>query len=39
MAKLAVVLDEWIQETGVVATAMQCWTSIEEFYGVAPCTV
>ncbi|HPT99655.1 MAG TPA: fucose isomerase, partial [Armatimonadota bacterium] len=39
MAKLAVVLDEWIEETGVVATAMQCWTSIEEFYGVAPCTV
>ncbi|NLB97016.1 MAG: fucose isomerase [Armatimonadetes bacterium] len=39
MAKLAIVLDEWIEETGVVATAMQCWTSIEEFYGVAPCTV
>ncbi|WP_438317362.1 L-fucose/L-arabinose isomerase family protein [Candidatus Caldatribacterium sp. SIUC1] len=38
IAKLAVVLDEWIQQTGVRLVAIQCWTSIEENFGVMPCT-
>jgi|UniRef100_A0A7V3YGC3 L-fucose isomerase-like protein len=38
IAKLAVVLDEWIQQTGVRLVAIQCWTSIEENFGIMPCT-
>ncbi|MCX6090825.1 MAG: L-fucose/L-arabinose isomerase family protein [Atribacterota bacterium] len=39
MAKLALVLDAWIEETGVQLMAFQCWTSIQENFGVMPCTV
>lgn len=39
MAKLAVVLDGWIAEAQVDFTAVQCWTAIEEYFGVVPCTV
>jgi len=39
MAKLAVVVDDWMQEKALSATAIQCWTALEEFYGVVPCTV
>ncbi|NLD42474.1 MAG: fucose isomerase [Chloroflexi bacterium] len=39
MAKLAVVFDAFIADHELDGTAVQCWTSIEEFYGVVPCTV
>jgi len=39
MAKLGAVIDQWMAETDVAISAVQCWTSIEEFYGVVPCTV
>jgi L-fucose isomerase-like protein len=39
MAKLAVVIDGWTQENRLVASAVQCWTSMEEYYGIVPCTV
>ena len=39
MAKLGVAIDGWMQENEVVATALQCWTAMEEFYGVVPCTL
>ncbi|HSV30987.1 MAG TPA: L-fucose/L-arabinose isomerase family protein [Atribacteraceae bacterium] len=39
MAKLAVVLDEWIAASGVKLFAFQCWTSIQKNYGIMPCTV
>jgi L-fucose isomerase-like protein len=39
MAKFALTMDEWIAENELVATAVQCWTSMEEFFGVVPCTV
>ena len=39
MAKLGVVVDDWMDENELVASAVQCWTSIEEFFGVVPCTV
>jgi len=39
MAKFAVVLDRWVAERELAGTAIQCWTSMEEFYGVVPCTV
>ncbi len=39
MAKLGTVLEEWMEETQVTVSAVQCWTAMEEFYGVVPCTV
>jgi len=39
MAKFAVVLDQAIAERGLAGTAIQCWTSMEENFGVVPCTV
>ncbi len=39
MAKFGAAVDEWITERELVATAVQCWTAIEEFFGVVPCTV
>ncbi len=39
MAKMGVVIDQWMQENELVASAVQCWTSMEEFYGVVPCTL
>ncbi len=39
MAKLGVAIDRWVADNGLVATAIQCWTSLEEFYGVVPCTI
>lgn len=39
MAKLAVVLSGWMQDNGLVATAIQCWSSIQSNYGVNVCTV
>ena len=39
MARFAVVMRRWIEENLLVATAVQCWTSMEEFFGVVPCTV
>ncbi|MDR7550978.1 MAG: L-fucose/L-arabinose isomerase family protein [Armatimonadota bacterium] len=39
MAKLGVVLDEWMSVNGLRASAIQCWTALEEYLGVVPCTV
>jgi L-fucose isomerase-like protein len=39
MAKLGAVVDGWMQETDVSISAVQCWTSLEEYFGVVPCTV
>jgi len=39
MAKFALVTQRWMDENQLVATAVQCWTSMEEFFGVVPCTV
>jgi len=39
MAKLGVVIDRWMADNNLVASALQCWTSMEEFYGVVPCTL
>ena len=38
MAKLGTVIDSWMTDNGLVASALQCWTSMQEFYGVVPCT-
>jgi len=39
MAKFGIVVDDFIAEHELDGTAVQCWTSMEEFYGVVPCTV
>ena len=39
MAKLGAVVDGWMRETDVSISAVQCWTSLEEYFGVVPCTV
>lgn len=39
MTRLASVIDDWMKDNDLVASAIQCWTGIEEFYGVVPCTL
>ena len=39
MAKFGVAVDRWMKEAGLNATAIQCWTAMEEFFGVVPCTL
>ncbi|NLX07365.1 MAG: fucose isomerase [Phycisphaerae bacterium] len=37
LARLAVVLEGWVTDNEISALALQCWTSLEEYYGVVPC--
>ena len=39
MAKLGVVLEEWMAENALNATAIQCWTSVQQNYGCNVCTL
>jgi len=39
MAKFGYVVDRWVRETELDGTAIQCWTSLEEFFGIVPCTL
>jgi len=39
MARLGIVLDQWMEEQRLVAVAVQCWTSMQEYFGVVPCTI
>lgn len=39
MAKLGVVLSDWMDEHDIDATALQCWESIQKNYGVNACTI
>ena len=39
MAKLGAVIDGWMKEVEVTISAVQCWTSLEEYFGVVPCTI
>lgn len=39
MARFGVVLDAWMADRQLDATAIQCWTSMEEYFGVVPCTL
>ena len=36
-AKLSVAIDNWMQENELDASAIQCWTSIQNNYGCATC--
>ena len=39
MAKFGAAVDKWMRDTRLNATAIQCWTAMEEFFGVVPCTL
>jgi L-fucose isomerase-like protein len=39
MAKLGYVVEDWMRATDIAVSAIQCWTAMEEFFGVVPCTV
>jgi L-fucose isomerase-like protein len=39
MAKFGVAVDGWMERARLNATAIQCWTAMEEFFGVVPCTL
>jgi L-fucose isomerase-like protein len=39
MAKLGVAIDRWVADKQLSATAIQCWTALEEVYGCVPCTL
>jgi L-fucose isomerase-like protein len=39
MAKLGIVVDRWMKDAELDVTAVQCWTSMEQYFGVVPCTV
>jgi len=39
MARFALVTERWMEENRLVATAVQCWTSMQEYFGVVPCAV
>ena len=36
-AKLSVAIDRWMSENGCIASAIQCWESIQKNYGCATC--
>jgi L-fucose isomerase-like protein len=39
IAKFGAVVDAWMEEHNLIGTAIQCWTALEEYYGVVPCTI
>jgi L-fucose isomerase-like protein len=39
MAKLAIVLLDWMDANGLHASAIQCWSSMQQNFGVNVCTV
>jgi L-fucose isomerase-like protein len=39
MAKLGLVIDDWMQANDLQATALQCWSSIQKNYGINACTL
>jgi L-fucose isomerase-like protein len=39
MARFSVVLDDWMDDLGLEATAIQCWSSMQKNFGVNVCTI
>jgi len=39
MAKFGAVVDDWMQTNELAGSSVQCWTAMEEFFGVVPCTL
>jgi len=39
MAKLGIVISDWMADNDLNATALQCWNSVQKNYGVNVCTL
>jgi len=39
MAKFGYVIDRWVRDTGLNGTAIQCWTALQQFFGIVPCAL
>lgn len=39
MARFGVITDQWMKANDLNVTAVQCWTAMEEYFGITPCTV
>jgi len=39
MAKLGIVIDDWMKENDLHASALQCWNSVQKNFGVNVCTL
>jgi L-fucose isomerase-like protein len=39
MAKLGIIIGEWMAANDLVASALQCWTSLQRNFGVNACTL
>ena len=39
MAKIGIVLDDWMESLDITASAIQCWDSLQHNYGVNVCTL
>jgi len=39
MAKLGIVIDDWMAQYDLQASALQCWTSLQQNYGINVCTL
>lgn len=39
IAKLGVIIEKWMAEYDLTATAIQCWSSLQHNYGVNACTI
>jgi L-fucose isomerase-like protein len=39
MARLGVILGEWMEANAIDATAIQCWTSVQQNFGCNVCTL
>lgn len=38
MARFSLVIEDWMAASDLDVTAIQCWTALEEYFGVVPCT-
>jgi L-fucose isomerase-like protein len=39
MAKLGIVISNWMADNDLIASALQCWNSVQKNYGVNVCTL
>ncbi len=39
MAKFGTVVDEFVRENELAGVTIQCWTSMEEYFGIVPCAI
>ena len=39
MARFSLVIEQWMAENELQILAIQCWTALEKYFGITPCTV